>query len=671
MKRKFNSILVKISLVLVGTLNCINVLNAQYTLSASDVVIEHGTIIECKTWATDWGTTEIIIPDTIDKQVITGVGESVFSRKKITKLKLSNEIEFIGAFSFYDNAIKELELPQKIKTVCIQAFADNQIKKLEFPKSIISIGRNAFSNNMVEEVFFRANSNLRYIGDDAFYFGDNETVWYELPTNSNNEFKGYYDTRDKKYKVGDKVRINPEEWTDFYADIPVRNISPEDVMIFGGEIYRCEVYPELILPNLIGEDTLTSIGQKAFRYHSGKSITINEGITKIASGAFCWANFESVVIPSTVKRIEEGAFEGTYLDTILMPNSITHVQARSFNGILANKVILSNCLEYIGEEAFNGNRFSEVILPNSLKYIGGSAFYSFPNVAHNVEIDSIILPNPIINEGFMFSNWENEFGETVEAMTDLKIAYEAQFIPTASYQVGGKVDLPDNIGVLLILSGDFEGVRNLNDDGTFEFPLNEGRTMNLAPYHEGYVFTPESVDIENLQADTGGFYFSTWIKDFDIYFTSNEFGTLEGETYQNRHYKEQTSAVAAIPNEGYFFMKWIDENGRFISSENPLVITVKQDMSITAIFDIPQKAEGVIEIDVQCYPNPTNDLITVEAQNAIDIVKLYDTEGKLVFIQQNINKTQFTFKLASFINGVGLISIQGDGFNHIKKVFVE
>lgn len=651
-------------------LACITpILQAQYTLTKDDVTIEYGTIVESHSWPSDWGTTDLIIPDSIDGQLITGIGDDMFDQYGITSVKFGNEITFIGVWAFSENALKVLELPKNIKTIGREAFYDNQIQKVLFPKSIVSVGDLCFGKNPVNEIQFEENCQLRSVGTSI----TKEVIWYKLPTNNNNGFIGYYDKYGKKYKSGEKVNTSTSGgYSTIYADMLSHTLTAEDVIMQDGEIYRFEVYPEITIPAIIGTDTVKSIGAKAFVGNVAKSIIINEGIKGIMEGAFYFSDINQLYLPTTITRIEPYSFQFSRINSLYLPNSINYIGDYAFDSNELDTLILPKSLEYIGKEAFHGHNLSFIELPNSIAYIGKDAFSS--NSYNFTGLDTIYLPNPVIKEGFLFSHWENEShqkDEIINGWEEMRLSYEAKFTSTKAYIVKGEVDVPDFVGVLLNLTGDFEGVRNLNDDGTFEFPLNAGRTITITPYHEGYLFFPESVHIDSIKADTGGFYFNCSIKDFDINFSANEFGTVRGETYQNRAYKEQTSMVTAMPNEGCVFIEWTDENGATISIEDSLIITVKQDMNITALFDKVEGVKNTTYSEVVFYPNPTKNRITIEASEIIEKIELYDSQGKLIYKQQYINKTLISLPLAKYLKGIGFLSVSGKGFSKVVKVFVE
>jgi hypothetical protein len=332
---------------------------------------------------------------------------------------------------------------------------------------------------------------------------------------------------------------------------------------------------------------------------------------------------------------------------------------------------LPNGIETIEEYAFNSNRFSEALLPSSITKIETGAFYSYTNVYLDEVIDSIQLPNPVIKEGYSFNCWINGNGDTVTAMTDLETSYTAAFSEATFYQVSGTVITEEPNGLLLFLSGDFNGVQTVDDSGNFLFPLNEGRTVKITPERKGYVFDPENISIDNIQTDRYNLYFTSIIQSYEVNFFAGENGSLSGDVYQNIEYKQTTSPVTAIPNDGYMFKVWVDKNENEVGVENPIVIDVRNQMEVTAIFEPLLSIESNVFVSVNCYPNPIVNTATIVASKNIQKVEIYDIFGNLVFSNEKTYGYKYCLDLEKYANGVYFIKVKGEGFEETMKVVVK
>lgn len=86
-----------------------------------------------------------------------------------------------------------------------------------------------------------------------------------------------------------------------------------------------------------------------------------------------------------------------------------------------------------------------------------------------------------------------------------------------------------------------------------------------------------------------------------------------------------TVTIRAIPNEGYRFLNWQDDN-----TENPRTVTVTSDITYTAYFE--STAQGISNVDenkITVYPNPTNGRVIIDAEDVIRM-DVYNVNGQLV-----------------------------------------
>jgi hypothetical protein len=79
-------------------------------------------------------------------------------------------------------------------------------------------------------------------------------------------------------------------------------------------------------------DSVTFIGDEAFRYNNLTRVVIPDSVTSIGEGAFYNNELTSVVIPNSVTSIEDDAFAGNALTSVVIPNSVTSIGAGAFGG---------------------------------------------------------------------------------------------------------------------------------------------------------------------------------------------------------------------------------------------------------------------------------------------------------------------------------------------------
>jgi len=109
---------------------------------------------------------DIVIPKTINGLPVTAIGESAFTRKRLTSLILPGTVAVIGKRAFSYNRLSELTLPDSVTTVEYGAFSNNRLSNIIMPDSLTSIGMNAFAVNRLKNIDLP--DAIEYIGDGAF-----------------------------------------------------------------------------------------------------------------------------------------------------------------------------------------------------------------------------------------------------------------------------------------------------------------------------------------------------------------------------------------------------------------------------------------------------------------------------------------------------------------------
>ncbi|MCR5659923.1 MAG: T9SS type A sorting domain-containing protein, partial [Bacteroidales bacterium] len=100
--------------------------------------------------------------------------------------------------------------------------------------------------------------------------------------------------------------------------------------------------------------------------------------------------------------------------------------------------------------------------------------------------------------------------------------------------------------------------------------------------------------------------------------------TAEGSVMGGGVYVHGSQAyIQAMPNTGYVFTKWSDEN-----TENPRVITVTGDVTLVAFFATGVEENG--ESSVMVYPNPVKESIRILGIAPNSEVEIYNSLGELV-----------------------------------------
>ena len=165
--------------------------------------------------------------------------------------------------------------------------------------------------------------------------------------------------------------------------------------------------------------------------------------------------------------------------------------------------------------------------------------------------------------------------------------------------------------------------------GSGTFPVNATTTIEAIPY-SGFYFTgwqdgntdnPREILVIGDAIYTA--YFDLMpVQTFTIMvqYDENQGYVLGGGSYV----AGSTATLAAIANDGYYFVKWGDGN-----TDNPREILVDHDIIIAAFFN----GTGVDEYDgrnISLYPNPASDKIRIEGLEEGDEISIYNAFGTCV-----------------------------------------
>lgn len=88
------------------------------------------------------------------------------------------------------------------------------------------------------------------------------------------------------------------------------------------------------------------------------------------------------------------------------------------------------------------------------------------------------------------------------------------------------------------------------------------------------------------------------------------------------------------------------------------------------IFQTLSNPDVAVDASIAIYPNPTKGLITIECNNTIKSVQLYDVQGRI--LQTNVvNETQASIDISTHSNGIYFIKIISDNGMKVQKIVKE
>lgn len=321
-------------------------------------------------------------------------------------------------------------------------------------------------------------ANLKNIKKNATKADMEELVAYKRKGEEMDEedYDDDYDDDDEndKFEIKDGVCIIPEgtteieEYAFFNKDALTNIVIPDSVTEIGEWAFKCCGLTSVVIP-----DSVTKIGNDAFSDCCAlTSVVISNSVTKIGYNAFsdcraltsikvaddnpkydsrggCNAIIEtesnkllfgcqSTVIPDSVTEIGGGAFSNCCaLTSIEIPTSVTEIGDCAFCGCIGlTSIVIPESVTEIGWGAFACCGLTNIVIPDSVTEIGKDAFKNCTGLT-NVEIHSS----------------EIEFGKRVfsdcENLKSIKVPAN-----TADYY---KEILPEELHDLIVDMGECDG----------------------------------------------------------------------------------------------------------------------------------------------------------------------------------------------------------------------
>ena len=321
----------------------------------------------------------------------------------------------IGESAFYYcSGLTSVIIPNSVTSIGLSAFNScSGLTSITIPNSVTSIGKNAFFGCSGLTSVTIPNS-VTSVGNDAFaYCAKINSISVESGNtvyDSRNNCNAIIETASNKIVAGCKNTIIPNSVTSigeraFRGHSGLTSITIPNSVTSIGEFafHECNNLTSVIIPNGV-----TSLWQATF---SGclalTSVTIGNSVTLIYSGVFhnC-RSLTSITIPSSVTDIYKDAFEGCYgLTSMIVESGNTVYDSRdNCNAIIetASNTLIAGCqntvipnnVTSIGEYAFSGCRnLTSITIPSSVTSIGKYAFNNCPYLT------SITIPNSVTSIG--------------------------------------------------------------------------------------------------------------------------------------------------------------------------------------------------------------------------------------------------------------------------------
>ena len=310
-----------------------------YRLKDEDVIVVDGVIVSCIYDISTKGNV-IEIPNFLDNQTVTGIGDyafsvagkiaelilpstlktigyGVFEGHALTNLIIPAGVTSIGGRAFFGNALSSINLPDGLKTIADGAFANNQLKGITLPKGIESVGGYAFQNNQIASLTLP--DGIKSIGDQAFQ--SNQIASLSIP---------------------------------------------ESLEIIGSYAFQSNQIASLSIPK-----RLEAIGWGAFSNNRISVLQFQSGSQLKEISGFCFESndIKTLTLPNSVQIIYDGAFQNNpNLTKVTFGTNLLRIKQSAFNSCNLSSVSLPANLVFIGRWVFSNNPdLTEINLPLSAK----------------------------------------------------------------------------------------------------------------------------------------------------------------------------------------------------------------------------------------------------------------------------------------------------------------
>ncbi len=220
-------------------------------------------------------------------------------------------------------------------------------------------------------------------------------------------------------------------------------------------------------------------------------------------------------------------------------------------------------------------------------------------------------------------------------------------------------------------------------------PSNGGTTSGNGLYHFGETCTVTATPTTGYEfvnwTDNGSVASTEAVYSFTVESGRNLVANFAVQTFQITATVEPAEGGTAIgggtynygdmvtievdTNEDWAFLNWT-ENGSVVSEEKSFTFTALENRHFVANLEYTEGVGEQSANSVIIYPNPVNDKLTVEAQETIGTVEIYNLMGAMVYSQKNCgNKVEIN--TADLQSGIYFIRLTNDKVSETRRFVKE
>ena len=425
---------------------------------------------------------------------------------------------------------------------------------------------------------------------------------------------------------------NPSEFT--VGDLFYRVNDDQVSVTVIGHVNGYEATGDLIIPESVSYEghnyTVTTIGESAFLYcFYLTNLSIPNSVTTIEASAFayCQSFTGDLVIPNSVNTVGYGAFQycSGYDGDLIIGSAVTAIEDYAFNSCdgMTGTLYIPSGVQSIGGNSFGYCAFSGIVIdPRNSFYDSRNDCNAIIETSTNELISGCknsVIPNTVTSIGYCAFRG-------VQGLTSIEIPNSVTYIGENAfafcYDLTGDLTIPNSVETI--------------DAGAFFYCQGFGGSLTIG---ESVTFIGDQA-FRNCSGFTGAVTLATTPP-----VLGDDFGGL---VFENFGYPILTVPCGCI--DAYRNSSWYEPYG--LNGFNEFI----EDCSVIS-------ETGSIVTAV--YPNPTEGMIKIEAENMKSIT-IFNLLGKIVF---ECSADGDTFEYDFSHQGVGMYFVKVEtakGFETIK-----